>query len=164
MIGTRCKAQTKLGEPCSARATPHGSTALEAFRAGYGWKFPGTLAPKALRILHGGSHTGTGGGLNFEGYFDGHDVLFKDSRERLTSSYETAKLLVLGYNCFAQENGKEAIDMDALQRCPGPRVAQHLNEWVMLSQSKHLAAGGKAFEARDKILALLRADNSVPQH
>jgi len=99
-----------------------------------------------------------------EGYFDGHDVLFKDSRGKLTSCYETAKLLVLGYNCFAQQNGKEGIDIVALQRCPGSRVAQHLNEWVMLSQSKVLAAGGKAFEARDKILALLRADNSVPQH
>ena len=34
----------------------------------------------------------------------------------------------------------------------------------MLSQSKALAARGKVFEARDKILALLKADNSVPQH
>lgn len=99
-----------------------------------------------------------------EGYFDGHDVLFKDSRGKLTSSYETAKLLVLGYNCFAQENGKEAIDIDAPQHCPERRVTQHLNEWVMSSQSKVLAARGKVFEARDKILALLKADNSVPQH
>jgi hypothetical protein len=44
------------------------------------------------------------------------------------------------------------------------RVTQHLNEWVMLSQSKVLAARGKVFEARDKILALLKADNSVSQH
>jgi hypothetical protein len=31
-------------------------------------------------------------GLISEGYFDGHDVLFADSREALTSSYEDAKL------------------------------------------------------------------------
>ena len=84
-----------------------------------------------------------------EGYFDGHDVLFKDSREELTSSYERAELLVVGYNCFAQENGKEAIDIDALLHCPERRVTQHLNECVMLSQSKVLAARGKVFEARD---------------
>ncbi len=36
------------------------------------------------------------------------------------------------------------------------------NEWVMLSQSKILAARGKIFEARDKVLSLLKADNSVP--
>ena len=36
------------------------------------------------------------------------------------------------------------------------------NEWVMLSQSKTLAARGKIFEARDKVLAWLKADNSVP--
>ena len=99
-----------------------------------------------------------------DGYFDGHDVLFKDSREELKSSYERAELLVVGYNCFAQENGKEAIDIDALLHCPERRVTQHLNEWVMLSQSKVLAARGKVFEARDKILALLKADNSVSQH
>ncbi len=98
-----------------------------------------------------------------EGYFDGHDVLFNDSREELTSAYERAKLLILGYNCFAQENGKEAIEIEALERCPKRRVDQHLNEWVMLSQSKVLAACGKVFEARDKILALLKADNSVSQ-
>ena len=92
-------------------------------------------------------------------YFDGHDVLFKDSRGELTSSYEVAQLLVAGYNCFAQENGKEAIDIDALERCPGHRVGQHLNEWVMLCQSKVLAARGEIFEARDKVLALLKTDD-----
>ena len=99
-----------------------------------------------------------------DGYFDGHDVLFKDSRGELTSCYEVAQLLVAGYNCFAQENGKEVIDVDALERCPGPRVGQHLNEWVMLCQSKVLAARGEIFEARDKVLSLLKADNSVPHH
>jgi|SRR5580704_5731572 hypothetical protein len=91
-------------------------------------------------------------------YFDGHDVLFKDSRGALTASYEDAQLLVAGYNCFAQENGKEAIDIDALER-PGRRVGQYLNEWVMLSQSKVLVACGEIFEARDKVLALLKSDD-----
>lgn len=98
-----------------------------------------------------------------EGYFDGHDVLFKDSRGELTSSYEKATLLVVGYNCFAQENGEEAIDIDVLQCCSERKVAKHLDEWVMLSQSKGLAASGKIFEARDRILALLKDDNFVPQ-
>ena len=42
-------------------------------------------------------------------------------------------------------------------------MTQYLREWVMLSQSSGLAARGKIFEARDKVLALLKADNSVPQ-
>jgi hypothetical protein len=50
-----------------------------------------------------------------EGYFDGHDVLFSDSKEELWSSYETAKLLILGYNCFAEETGKELIDMETVR-------------------------------------------------
>ena len=46
-----------------------------------------------------------------EGYFDGHDVLFADSRKELTSSHETARFLIVGYNCFAEENSNEPIDM-----------------------------------------------------
>ena len=64
-----------------------------------------------------------------------------------------------GYNCFAQENGIEAIDIDAVERCPGHRVGQHLDEWVMLCQSKVLAARGEIFEARDKVLSLLKTDD-----
>ena len=45
-----------------------------------------------------------------EGYFDGHDVLFADSQKELTSSHETARFLIVGYNCFAEENGNEPID------------------------------------------------------
>lgn len=74
------------------------------------------------------------------GYFDEHDVLFADARKELTSSYERAKLLVLGYNCFAEENRKEPIDMDAVERSQGRTVQQLLDEWVMLSRSKALVA------------------------
>ena len=98
-----------------------------------------------------------------DGYFDGHDVLFKDSREKLTSSHEVAKLLIVGYNCVALENGREVIEIDPLHHFQESRVTQYLREWVMLSQSSGLIARGKVFEARDKILALLKADNSVPQ-
>src|SRR5882762_376051 len=45
-----------------------------------------------------------------EGYFDGHDVLFADSQKELTSSHETARFLIVGHNCFAEENGNEPID------------------------------------------------------
>jgi hypothetical protein len=47
----------------------------------------------------------------------GRLVLMSSSRipgGELTSSYERAKFLVVGYNCVAQENGKEAIDIDSM--------------------------------------------------
>jgi hypothetical protein len=94
-----------------------------------------------------------------EGYFDGHDVLFSDSKEELWSSYETAKLLILGYNCFAEEAGKELIDMETVGNSLGCRVEQRRNEWVMLSRSKALAAGGRLFEARDEVLAFIAIQN-----
>jgi hypothetical protein len=84
-----------------------------------------------------------------DGYFDGHDVLFKDSREKLTSSHEAAKLLIVGYNCVALENDKEVIEIDPLHHFQESRVTQYLREWVMLSQSSGLAARGEIFEARD---------------
>jgi len=98
-----------------------------------------------------------------EGYFDGHDALFKDSREELTSSHEAAKLLIVGYNCVALENGREVIDIDCSHHFREGKVTRYLNEWVMLSQSSGLVARGKVFEARDKVLALLKDEDSVPQ-
>jgi hypothetical protein len=65
-----------------------------------------------------------------EGNFDGHDVLFADSRKELTSSYAAAQLLILGYNCFAQENRREPIDIEAIERSPGRKVDSFLREWV----------------------------------
>ena len=97
--------------------------------------------------------------LTCERYFDGHDVLFNDSRGELKSAYERAELLVAGYNYFAQENGKEVIDTGTLMRGPGRRVDRHLNEWVMLSRSKVLVACGEIFAARDEVLALLKTDD-----
>ena len=94
-----------------------------------------------------------------EGYFDGHDVLFADSRKKLTSTHETARLLIVGYNCFAQENGEESIDMEDIERSPGRKVDHFLNEWVMLSRSKVLVARGEIFAARDEVLALLKTDD-----
>jgi hypothetical protein len=96
-----------------------------------------------------------------DGYFDGHDVLFKDSREMLTSSHEAAELLVLGYNCFAEENDREGIDIDSSHHFQESKVTRYLNEWVMLSQSSGLAARGKIFEAHTKVLALIKTDYSV---
>ena len=92
-----------------------------------------------------------------EGYFDGHDVLFADSRKEVTSTHETARLLIVGYNCFAGENGKESIDMEAMERSPGRKVDHFLKEWVMLSRSKVLVTCGEIFAARDEVLAFLRA-------
>ncbi|HST12380.1 MAG TPA: hypothetical protein VLL05_18540 [Terriglobales bacterium] len=78
-----------------------------------------------------------------EGYFDGHDVLFADSRRELTSSHETARFLIVGYNCFAEENGNDPIDIE-VERSPGRQVDHFLNEWVMLSRSKVLVACGES--------------------
>jgi hypothetical protein len=95
-----------------------------------------------------------------EGYFDGHDVLFSDSKEELWSSYETAKFLILGYNCFAEQAERELIDIETMGNSLGRRVEQRRNEWVMLSRSKALAAGGRPFEARDEVLAFIAIENS----
>lgn len=96
-----------------------------------------------------------------EGYFDGHDVLFADTKAELSSSFETAKLLVLGYNCFAAENGKELIDIEIVANRLGRRVTQRRNEWVMLSRSQVLAASGQLFEARDEVLAFIALEDAA---
>jgi hypothetical protein len=62
-----------------------------------------------------------------------------------------------------QENGKEVIEIDPSHHFRESRVTQYLSEWVMLSQSSGLVARGKVFEARDKVLALLKDEDSVPQ-
>jgi len=74
-------------------------------------------------------------GLISEGHFDGHDVLFADSREALTLFYENAKLLIAGYNSFADENGKDPIDVEGIERGPGRKTDQLLNEWVMWAEA-----------------------------
>jgi len=93
-------------------------------------------------------------------YFDGYDVLFSDAKEKLRDSFETAKLLILGYNCFAEENNQAQIDIEIAASQLGSKVEQRLNEWVMVSRSKVLAAAGDLFEARDQVLAFLTLDES----
>ena len=93
-----------------------------------------------------------------QGYFDGHDVLFIDTKEHLTSSHKIARELITGYNWFAENNGKERIDLDGDPGCAVLRVKQRLNEWVMLARSKALSAQGKIFEARDEVLSWLNPD------
>src|SRR5438270_12308088 len=63
------------------------------------------------------------------------------------------------YNCFAEENEKESIDMEDIERSPGRKVDHFLNEWVMLSRSKVLVARGEIFATRDEVLALLKTDD-----
>jgi hypothetical protein len=91
-------------------------------------------------------------------YFDGHQVLFVDAREELISSYERARLLVNGYNLFADEKGVERIDMQSLESRQGPRRGQLLNQWTMSARSKALAAMGRDFEASDEVVAWLRSN------
>lgn len=96
-----------------------------------------------------------------EGYFAGHDVLFADVKEWLTASAESADSLVVAYNYFADENGKETIDLDAGEHCLGRRVEKLLNEWVMLSRSSALMARGRPFDARDEVLSWFSANDPV---
>jgi hypothetical protein len=90
-----------------------------------------------------------------EGYFDRHEVLFRDAREQLTSARESVELLIAGYNCFAEDNGKESISLDSDDVRPSRSVEQHLNEWVMLARTRALAAQGRVFEARNEVLRWL---------
>jgi hypothetical protein len=73
--------------------------------------------------------------------------------------HESAKLLIVGYNRFAEENGKAPIELDGLGFRPKDRVEQFLNDWVVLARSKALAARGKALEARDEAISLLSAND-----
>jgi hypothetical protein len=91
-------------------------------------------------------------------YFDGHDVLFADAKEQLTSSHEAVELLVAGYNCFAEDHGKKPIDLEVDAGYPGCSVEQRLNEWVMLSRSRALAVCGRIFEAREEASRYLSLD------
>ena len=91
------------------------------------------------------------------GYFDGHDVLFCDCKKELWSSFESAKLLILSYNCFAEENGKEMIDIEVVANQLGHRVEQRCDEWVALAKSKALAASGELFKARDELMGFITA-------
>ena len=94
-------------------------------------------------------------------YFDGHDVLFADAKEQLSSSHEVAELLVAVYNCFADDNGEEPIDLEGSEGCPACSVEQRLDEWVTMSRSRALAVCGRIFEARDEALRYLSVDRPI---
>jgi hypothetical protein len=68
-------------------------------------------------------------------------------------------VLIVGYNRFAEENRKELIDTEAIERRPGRKVDHYLKEWVMLSRSQALVTCGEIFAARDEVLALLKTDD-----
>src|SRR5690242_15542396 len=74
------------------------------------------------------------------------------------SEHEEAALL---YYLVVEVNGGVISTIDTLKRGPDRGVARYVNEWVMLSQSKVLAARGEVFEARDKVLTLLKSDNAL---
>jgi hypothetical protein len=96
-----------------------------------------------------------------EEYFDGHDVLFSDAKQELGFSFENAKVLVSSYNCFAQENGKELIDIEIIANRSGRRVAHRREEWVMLSRSRTLAGCDKLCEAVDEVLAFIELEEKT---
>jgi hypothetical protein len=91
-----------------------------------------------------------------QGYFEGGEVLFADARQHLTASCESARELIVAYNWFAVQNGKEKIDIETNGVGAPGRVEQLLNQWVRLSRGKALVITGKLFEGRDEILSLLQ--------
>ena len=95
--------------------------------------------------------------------FDNHDLLFEDVKECLTISAEHADSLVIAYNYFAKENGKETIDLDAVQNRLERRVEKLLNEWVMLSRSSALMSRERLFDARDELLSWFGANEPVAE-
>jgi len=125
------------------------TTPTQSLRAGAGEKSYGTLAGETLHIPLRGGRPGAAVGLISEGHFDGHDVLFADSREALTSSYENAKLLIVGYNWFADENGKD-LSMSKLSNVG--RDAIRINSSMSGSCCLGAAPNStrKIFEARDE--------------
>ena len=94
-----------------------------------------------------------------ERYFDGHEVLFVDTRQELASSHELAMRLIHAYNYFAEENeNEEGIDIQSIEHCQGRKLRELLNQWSMSARSKALAAQGQSFEARDVVLDWLKAN------
>lgn len=93
-----------------------------------------------------------------EGYFQGNDVLFADTRAMLTASRECARELIVGYNWFAALNNKEQIDEEGNNVLLPHRTEQLVNQWVKLSRGKALAANGKIFEGRDEIISFLQPE------
>ena len=91
-----------------------------------------------------------------QGYFQGNDVLFADARKYLAASCKRARELVVAYNWFAAQNGKERIDTAGSDVRAAGRAEQLLNQWVRLSRGKALVATGKVFEGRDEILSVLQ--------
>ena len=91
-----------------------------------------------------------------QAYFEGNDVLFADVREYITAVCESVRELITGYNWFATQHSKEAIDTEGSDAHAPGCVEQLVNEWVKLARGKALAANGKIFEARDEILSVLQ--------
>lgn len=97
------------------------------------------------------------------GYFDDHDVLFKDSREQLTQCKESAELLILGYNQFAEENGIEPINLVVVEQRTSRKIGEHLRTFATLARSHALVSAGKLLDAHEEILSLLNSENPTAE-
>jgi hypothetical protein len=74
----------------------------------------------------------------------------------LTAYCVSARELIVAYNWFAVQKGKEKIDIETNGVGAPGRVEQLLNQWVRLSRGRALVITGKLFEGRDEILSLLQ--------
>jgi hypothetical protein len=92
-------------------------------------------------------------------YFDDHDVLFKDSREQLTQCKESAELLILGYNQFAEEHGIEPINLVVVEEKTSRKMGEHLRTFATLARSQALVSAGKLLDAYEEILSLLNNED-----
>jgi hypothetical protein len=93
------------------------------------------------------------------GYFDDHDVLFKDSREQLRQCKESAELLILGYNQFAEEHGIEPINLVVVEEKTSRKMGEHLRTFATLARSQALVSAGKLLDAYEEILSLLNNED-----
>ena len=101
-------------------------------------------------------------GLLCEWHFDGHDVLFTDSRKQLTDAHESAKFLMLAYNYFAERSGQEPIDIVAVESSDGRGVEQHLKMFLGLAHSTVLQARERSLHLVTKCCPCSKAATPPP--
>ena len=88
-------------------------------------------------------------------HFDSHDVLFSDVKREVAEMHESAKRMIDGYNCVAEENRFESIDCDTMT-VNDDTVFKIVTQWCVLAHSSDLANRGRRFDARDVLTSWLR--------
>ena len=96
-----------------------------------------------------------------EVYFDDYEVLFSDVKTELASCRERTRLLIAGYNLFAETQQLEPIDINGIEEYKGSRVKEFIDQWVAIAHSDDLLMRGRRFEARDVVISWLKESKLV---